>query len=95
MLSFKDFTIQENLDFLKDQEHATNQLKKLPISESVDDIQTLFKSVKLTELSPNKEGQRYKLDLTTEKGTELTFEIGISELMSYNFVRTLTRISLT
>ena len=84
LISFKEFVKKQNEEFLKNQ---------ISMSESLNDVQSLFDKIELKEIKGNKNGAMYHLSVVTKKGNSFDFKIGLSELMSTMFINSLIKFS--
>ncbi|EHY8549089.1 TPA: hypothetical protein ACMDXH_000736 [Vibrio parahaemolyticus] len=75
-------------------EHLKEQvIDELMVETNLLDVQVLFPEIKLEQLGVGNDGQRFRLTATTNKGTKIQNELGLSELLSVGYVRNLVRAS--
>ncbi len=75
-------------DHLKEQ-----AIDELLVETSLLDVQVLFPEIRLEQLGNGNDGQRFRLTATTNKGTKINNEIGLSELLSVGYIRNLVGAS--
>lgn len=75
-------------------EHLKEQvIDELMVETNLLDVQVLFPEIKLEQLGDGNDDQRFRLTATTNKGTKIQTELGLSELLSVGYVRNLVRAS--
>ncbi|HHG3262711.1 TPA: hypothetical protein ACPVX8_000390 [Vibrio parahaemolyticus] len=71
-------------------EHMKQQaIEELMVETNLLDVQVLFPEIELECIA----GQRFRLTATTNKGTKIQNELGLSELLSVGYIRNLVRAS--